>query len=77
MHVLIIHQAFASASEAGGTRHYEFARHLVSQGHRVSVVAGQVSYLTGAVVAEHDPEPIAGMSVEVALDAQEFRSSRH
>jgi glycosyltransferase involved in cell wall biosynthesis len=50
VHVLIIHQAFASASEAGGTRHYEFARHLVGQGHRVSVVAGQVSYLTGAVV---------------------------
>jgi glycosyltransferase involved in cell wall biosynthesis len=48
MHVLIIHQAFASATEAGGTRHYEFARHLVSQGHRVTVVAGRVNYLTGA-----------------------------
>ena len=48
MHVLIIHQAFASATEAGGTRHYEFARHLVSQGHRVTVVAGRINYLTGA-----------------------------
>ena len=47
MHVLIIHQAFASASEAGGTRHYEFARHLIQQGHRVTVVAGSVNYLTG------------------------------
>ncbi len=47
MHVLIIHQAFASAGEAGGTRHLEFARHLVSRGHRVTVVAGNVNYLTG------------------------------
>jgi glycosyltransferase involved in cell wall biosynthesis len=57
MHVLIIHQAFASASEAGGTRHYEFARYLVGQGHRVTVVAGQVSYLTGSVVADR-PAPV-------------------
>src|SRR5437773_418292 len=48
MHVLIIHQAFASAAEAGGTRHHEFARHLVGRGHRVTVVAGRVNYLTGA-----------------------------
>ena len=48
MHVLIIHQAFASATEAGGTRHYEFARHLVGEGHRVTVVAGRINYLTGA-----------------------------
>jgi glycosyltransferase involved in cell wall biosynthesis len=50
MHVLIIHQAFASANEAGGTRHYEFARHLVGQGHRVTVIAGSVNYLTGSEV---------------------------
>ena len=63
MHVLIIHQAFASASEAGGTRHYEFARHLVSQGHRVSVVAGQVSYLTGAVVADQAADAEPGITI--------------
>src|SRR4051812_1788707 len=51
MHVLIIHQAFASGTEAGGTRHYEFARHLVGEGHRVTVVTGQVNYLTGAHLA--------------------------
>ncbi len=28
MHILIIHQAFASFDEPGGTRHYEFARLL-------------------------------------------------
>jgi glycosyltransferase involved in cell wall biosynthesis len=63
VHVLIIHQAFASASEAGGTRHYEFARHLVSQGHRVSVVAGQVSYLTGAVVADRTAAAEPGITI--------------
>jgi glycosyltransferase involved in cell wall biosynthesis len=50
MHVLIIHQAFASADEAGGTRHLEFARHLIDQGHRVTVIAGAVNYLTGRAV---------------------------
>ncbi|HZR24006.1 MAG TPA: glycosyltransferase family 4 protein [Vicinamibacterales bacterium] len=55
MHVLIIHQAFASTNEAGGTRHHEFARHLVSRGHRVTVVAGRVNYLTGGVDAGTAP----------------------
>jgi glycosyltransferase involved in cell wall biosynthesis len=47
MHILLIHQAFAGIDEAGGTRHHEMARYLVSKGHRVTVIAGQVSYLTG------------------------------
>jgi len=48
MHILIIHQAFASLEEPGGTRHYEFARLLVSRGHQVTVIASPVSYITGA-----------------------------
>ncbi len=48
MHVLIIHQAFASLNEPGGTRHYELARYLVERGHRVTVIASPVSYITGA-----------------------------
>ena len=47
MHILLVHQAFATLSEPGGTRHHELARHLVTLGHRVTVLAGQVSYLTG------------------------------
>jgi glycosyltransferase involved in cell wall biosynthesis len=47
MHILIIHQAFASLNEPGGTRHYEFARLLASRGHTVTVIASPVSYLTG------------------------------
>jgi glycosyltransferase involved in cell wall biosynthesis len=47
MHILIIHQAFASMDEPGGTRHYELARYLVSRGHQVTVIASPVSYITG------------------------------
>jgi glycosyltransferase involved in cell wall biosynthesis len=48
MHILIIHQAFASLDEPGGTRHYELARMLVARGQRVTVIASPVSYITGA-----------------------------
>jgi glycosyltransferase involved in cell wall biosynthesis len=47
MHILVIHQAFVSPGEPGGTRHYELARHLVNEGHRVSIVGSDLSYLTG------------------------------
>jgi len=47
MHILLIHQAFASLDEPGGTRHHEFARHMVVCGHRVTVITSPVSYLTG------------------------------
>ncbi|MEW6400469.1 MAG: glycosyltransferase family 4 protein [Chloroflexota bacterium] len=49
MHILIIHQAFASLNEPGGTRHYEFARQLVARGHKVTVIASPVSYITGTI----------------------------
>jgi len=52
VHILLIHQAFAAISEPGGTRHHEFARQLVRRGHRVTIIASQVSYLTGQVVAD-------------------------
>lgn len=47
MHILLIHQAFASDSQAGGTRHFELATYLVRHGHRVTVIAGPISYMTG------------------------------
>jgi len=47
MHILIIHQAFASLNEPGGTRHHEFAQLLSSRGHQVTVIASPVSYITG------------------------------
>jgi len=47
MHILIIHQIFVTPKEGGGTRHYELARSLVQMGHRVTVVASNVDYLSG------------------------------
>lgn len=48
MHIMLIHQAFAALGEPGGTRHHELARRLAGQGHRVTVLAGRVSYMTGS-----------------------------
>ncbi len=47
MHVLLIHQAFVALDEPGGTRHHELARYLAAQGHRVTIIASPISYLTG------------------------------
>ncbi len=47
MHILIIHQAFSSLEDAGGTRHYEMARFLRENGHQVTVICSPVNYLTG------------------------------
>jgi glycosyltransferase involved in cell wall biosynthesis len=64
MHILLIHQAFAALDEAGGTRHHELARYLVRRGHRVTIIASPVSYLSGKMrqgrgrlVDEQNPEP--------------------
>ena len=48
MHILLIHQAFAALKEPGGTRHHELARYLIKEGHRVTVIASSISYLTGS-----------------------------
>lgn len=56
MHILLIHQAFASIDEPGGTRHHEIARSLAEMDHKVTVLTGQVSYLTGEPVANKDRE---------------------
>jgi glycosyltransferase involved in cell wall biosynthesis len=55
MHILFIHQSFASLDEAGGTRHYELARYLVEQGHRMTIITSPISYLTG--VSRHKRMP--------------------
>lgn len=47
MHILLIHQAFVTTGEAGGTRHIEFARRLAGRGHRVTIITSPVSYLSG------------------------------
>jgi glycosyltransferase involved in cell wall biosynthesis len=55
MHILLIHQAFAALNEPGGTRHHELARYLVKRGHRVTVIASPVSYLTGSAEKKRIP----------------------
>jgi glycosyltransferase involved in cell wall biosynthesis len=52
MHILLIHQSFASPYEPGGTRHYELAHHLVQDGHRFTIVASNLNYWTGQRVAK-------------------------
>ena len=47
MHILLIHQAFTSHDEPGGTRHYELARHIVQKGHRFTIIASNIIYLSG------------------------------
>ena len=52
MKVLLIHQSFVSAEEAGGTRHYEFAVHSSQHGIEIVIVASNISYLTGKSIIE-------------------------
>jgi len=54
MNILLIHQAFVSPKEGGGTRHYEFARHLLANGYGFTVVASNLSYLSGKKVSNSD-----------------------
>ena len=56
MHILLIHQAFAALDEAGGTRHHEIAQYLKSRGHRVTIIASPISYLTGKNQEEQPDE---------------------
>lgn len=55
MHILLIHQAFVTLDEAGGTRHHELARFLAQRGHRLTIIASPVSYLTGKTVPLSQP----------------------
>jgi glycosyltransferase involved in cell wall biosynthesis len=48
MHILLVHQAFAALDEPGGTRHAELARYLARRGHKLTIIASPVSYLTGS-----------------------------
>src|SRR6516162_4142661 len=52
--LLLIHQAFASPSDGGGTRHYEFGRRVISRGHSFTVVASDLSYLSGTPVVDRN-----------------------
>ena len=68
MHILLIHQAFAAINEPGGTRHHELARYLAGKGHRVTVIASPVSYLTGGSAYSNDPDtPSANVDQNITI----------
>jgi len=78
MHILLIHQAFAALDEPGGTRHDEFARYLAKRGHKVTVIASPVSYLTGSLTPGPSPasqERGAGVRVIRAYTYQALHKS--
>ncbi len=50
MHVLLIHQAFVSPHEAGGTRHLELGQRFVKAGNDFTIVASNLSYQSGKPV---------------------------
>lgn len=64
MHVLLIHQAFVGPGEAGGTRHYELAQHLIRRGHEFTIVASNLSYITGQRTIED-----TGLAPEQTIDS--------
>jgi glycosyltransferase involved in cell wall biosynthesis len=79
MHILIIHQAFASLNEPGGTRHHEFARLLSAHEHQVTVIASPVSYITGTP-APPSPPPFSekmGGGKEVTILRASVYSAHH
>jgi glycosyltransferase involved in cell wall biosynthesis len=67
MHILLIHQAFVALDEPGGTRHHELAQHLAGRGHRVTIIASPISYLTGAAVGNSSPEEQGDPSQRVTI----------
>jgi len=67
MHVLLIHQGFATPNEPGGTRHFELARGAVEQGHRFTVIASDLGYFSGRRASRaqrmSDGEIVSGIQV--------------
>jgi glycosyltransferase involved in cell wall biosynthesis len=52
-HVLLIHQAFVTPEDGGGTRHYELLTHASAGGHRATVVTADVGYLSRSDRTKH------------------------
>jgi len=63
MHILYIHQYFTTPEEGGGTRSYEFARYLVKQGHKVTILTGTESNTPLAGTKQKKDKYIEGIHV--------------
>lgn len=70
MRVLLIHQAFASPDEPGGTRHFELAKACANKGIQFNIVGSRVSYLTGQSYGNkkllHEEEIVEGVNISRA-----------
>jgi len=55
LHILLIHQAFATIDEPGGTRHHELSRYFADLGHKVTIITSPISYLTGKAQVSKNP----------------------
>ena len=76
MHVLLIHQLFATGDEAGGTRHFEIVRRWVAAGDQVTVATSPENYLTNASTPPPEGLP-AGLKVVRVGAASGWASAGH
>jgi len=60
VNVLYLHQHFATREGSGGTRSYEFAQYLLSQGHRVTMVVAQRH---GGGIGEERVQQVDGIDI--------------
>jgi lipopolysaccharide/colanic/teichoic acid biosynthesis glycosyltransferase len=63
MHVLLIHQTFATPKSPGGTRHYEIGSHLVDSGHTFTAVTSHINYQTRKRWQNDDSELPEGLQI--------------
>lgn len=66
MHVLLIHQAFASPRQQGGTRHLELGSRFVAAGNDFTIVASRMNYVTSEAIACEESEEYGGVRVRRA-----------
>lgn len=66
MHILYLHQYFVPPDGAGGTRSYEWARRLVREGHRVTVVTSSAFFPPAYAVEKRVTElEIEGIDLKI------------
>ena len=65
MHILYIHQHFATPRGNTGTRSYEFARRWVSSGHNVTMITGHYD-IGGLDLYKGRKQVIDGINVIIA-----------
>ena len=80
MHILYLHQYFATRKGMTGTRSYEFARHLVGKGHRVTMMTSglanqEFSVPEGEPYVEFETEGIHVVAIAAAYNDPQVGTS--